>query len=89
MPASGGDCAEDFFILGKTPRGLFREDQLAVDLDIEYATGALNQFGVDSELVLQSGRQTGGLGEIVSFPTVFDRHLFRHVRLPLVVRSRS
>jgi hypothetical protein len=41
---------------------VFREDASAVDLDVEDAVVALDEFGRNVELATNRGRQTGGLG---------------------------
>ena len=56
---------------------LLREDQVAVQHDLELAAAALDQGGVDAALFLELGRQTGGPWKIVSSDAVGDLDL-RH-----------
>jgi len=56
---------------------MLREDHVAVDDDIEHAIVALDQRRVDAELVLDPGRQTGGLRKVVSTTAVLDRDVHR------------
>ena len=71
---------DDFVVIGKTPGGVFRKDDLAVDGDIENATVAARQFRIDPGLSLDRGCQTGSLGEIVSTSAICNRqpHLCPH-----------
>jgi len=61
---------------------LLREDQLAVQLDVEVAAGALDQRRADAEPLLQLVRQTGGTGQIVSGHAILDGDVFGHSRVP-------
>lgn len=56
---------------------MFAVDQLAVDLDVEDSASALDQLGIDSELLLDGFRQTGGRGEVVSFDTILNGYVHR------------
>ena len=51
------------------------EDQLAIDKNVEDSASALHQLGVDTDLLLDRGRQTGGLREVVSGRAIRDRNL--------------
>jgi len=55
--------------------GALGEDELAVGDDVELTAGARGDDGVDAERLLDRGRQTGGLRQVVSNLTVEDRHL--------------
>lgn len=52
--------------------GVLGEDQVAVGHDVEHAVIPLYQLGVDAERAADGGRQTGGLGEVLSAGAVFD-----------------
>jgi hypothetical protein len=47
-------------------------DQLAVGLHVEDAAGALDQAGFEAQPLLERGRQTGGLGLVVSLTAIRD-----------------
>ena len=53
-------------VLGKPTRLVLGEDELPVHDDIEDPTGALDELRLDTELLGDPGRQTGGLWEVVS-----------------------
>jgi len=55
--------------------GALGEDELAVGDDVELTAGARDDVGVDAERLLDRGRQTGGLRQVVSNLAVADRHL--------------
>jgi hypothetical protein len=50
-------------------------DLLAVDGDVEDPAAPFDQLGFDVVLLLDSGRQTGGLWQVVSGAAVLDRDL--------------
>jgi len=50
----------------------FRKHQVAVDHDLELASGTLAQLRRDPARFLDLGRQTGGLGQVVSLNAVGD-----------------
>jgi hypothetical protein len=58
---------------------LLREDELAVQLDVEDAASALDQRGAEPEPLLQLVRQTGGAGEIISGYAVLDGKVVGHI----------
>ena len=66
------DLFEDLVILREATQCLLREDQIAVGNDLEDTAAAIDQLCLDAELALDGGRQTGGLGAVVSFHAVFD-----------------
>jgi hypothetical protein len=82
--ASGtsGDRSLDLAGTGKAPDLLLREDELAVELDVEDASGALDQLRAEAQLLLQLVRQTGGAGQIVSGYAILDREVFGHRSFP-------
>ena len=51
---------------------MLREDQLPIYLDVEYASLARDEFGNDVVTLLDLGRQTGGLGFVVSTRAIGD-----------------
>ena len=77
------DGVQYFRVLWKPAGFLLAVDQLAVDLDIEDAPGALDQLAGDAELALDRIRQTGGLGLVISLHAVFNRNV--HLDLPRFV----
>jgi cell division FtsZ-interacting protein ZapD len=74
----GGDCFLDLAREGKAPDLLLREDELAVQPDVEDAAAALDQLGADAQLLLQLVRQTGGARQVVSGHAVLDGNVFSH-----------
>jgi hypothetical protein len=56
-------------------RVVLAEDSLAVDDHVEDAVVTPNQLGLLAELLLDRGRQTGGLRQVVSAPAVVDGDL--------------
>jgi hypothetical protein len=58
--------------------GLLREQQLAVELDLEDAAPPLDQLGPGPEPLLDRVRQTGGAREVVSGDAVLDGDPFGH-----------
>ena len=58
---------------------MFREDELAVQLDIENPAGAADELSRDAVLLLDLGCQTGSLRLVVSALAVGDLDL--HARL--------
>jgi hypothetical protein len=71
----------DLALGGKASCLLLREDELAVQLDVEDAAAALDQRGAGPEPLLQLVRQTGGAGQIVSSHAILDGDVFGHRRL--------
>ena len=62
-------------MLRESPGFVLAVNQFPIDLYVEDAPGPLNQFGLDAVLLLDRGRQTGGLRQVVSLHTVFDADL--------------
>jgi hypothetical protein len=77
-PANHG---EDFVRLGMPPRLLLREDEPAVDDDLEHPSDSrMNRELGDRmlELLEEPGRQTDGPGTVASAAAVLDRDLHGH-----------
>lgn len=62
-------------MLRKPPERLLGEDQTVIDRDLENATAAFDQPGIDARRLPDIGRQTGGPRKIVSNPAVLDADL--------------
>jgi hypothetical protein len=77
---------EDLGVLREPPCIVLREDLPAVDDDVEDAAAPLDELGRDARLLLDRGRQTGGLRLVVSLHAVGDRDLHR---LPLASGATS
>jgi hypothetical protein len=60
------ELREDLRIFRKSTFVVLREDELSVDLDVEDSTAAGDEFGNDVVVLLDPGRQTGGLRLVVS-----------------------
>lgn len=56
---------------------LLREDELAVEDDLELSAGTLDERGIEATRLLDLGRQTGGPGQVVSLHAVGDLELHR------------
>ena len=74
------ELRDQFAVVGKLARFVLAVDERAVHGNVKNASGTLDQLGGNAELLLDLFRQTGGSREIVSHPTVLDRHL--HVKPP-------
>jgi GNAT superfamily N-acetyltransferase len=59
-------------MVGKPMRLVLRENLLSVDGDVEHAAVARDDDGLQPELALNRGRQTGGLWTIVSTDAIRD-----------------
>ena len=59
-------------ILRKPAGGMFAENEVAAQRDVEYPAASADQLGFNTEFVLDRGRQTGSLGQVVSFLAVCD-----------------
>ena len=57
---------------------LLGEDEVVSHGDLEDPAAATDELGLDAELLLDLGRQTGGTGIIVSARAVFDGDMGRH-----------
>jgi len=64
--------------LREPSQGLFGEQLLVTELDLEGAAAALDQTGGQVELLFDLGRQTGGAGVVVSLHAVFDGQRLAH-----------
>ena len=65
-------------MLGETMLFLLGEDQPLIGHHLENTAPGFNQFDIETEFLLNSLRQTGGLRIVVSLPAVFDRNLLSH-----------
>jgi hypothetical protein len=83
------DAPHDLAFLRKARERFLREDQGAVRLHFEHAATRRDQLAVDSEDLLQLGRQTGGARLVVSSRAVFDRdpHAVLLVAISLAARA--
>ncbi|MGH7287521.1 MAG: hypothetical protein ACREI8_05820 [Myxococcota bacterium] len=66
---------QDLTHIRETPGFVLAEDALAVGADVEDAVITSQQLGRDAELLLDRGRQTGGLRQVVSAPAVVNGDL--------------
>jgi len=57
---------------------LLGKDQVVPDGDLEDASAAADELGLDAELLLDLSRQTGGAGIVVSARAVLDGDMGRH-----------
>src|SRR5579871_1202003 len=64
--------SQDLVLLGESSGLVLREDHLPVDDDVEDAVLPLDQLRIDPRSLLDRGRQTGGLGRVVSNDAVRD-----------------
>jgi hypothetical protein len=67
---------QNLLVCGKSTDLVLAEDALTVDLDVEDAAAALDQVRPRAGFFLNSVRQTGGLGFVVSLHAVSDG--YRH-----------
>ena len=83
----GSDPGEDLLVRGEAVRLVLRVDALAVKGHVEHPTVPALEASGDSELFLDGGLQTGGLGVVVSFRAVgdLDVHGYSPFRPALVV----
>lgn len=61
-------------VFWKAPKLLLRVHQIVVNADFKHAARPADQHGFKLKLLRNLGRQTGGLGEVVSDAAVFDRY---------------
>ena len=73
--ASRPDLRQHLFGLREPTRLVLGEDQLSIDDDVEDASRSLQELRLDSEFILDLGRQTGGAGQVVSPYAVADLDL--------------
>jgi len=66
---------EDFLILGEAADLILGEDVRPIDGDIENAAAAFDEFRLDSRVLFDFVRQTGGRGVVVSLHAVRDGNL--------------
>ena len=72
------DRPDDLAGTRETAGLLLGEDQLIADRDLEDASVAPDQLGLDAELLLELVRQTGGTGVVVSDGAVLDDDVSGH-----------
>ena len=78
LRCGGLHCAEpvdDLVMLGKPVFLMFREDHLTVRDNVEDAIRPFYEHAVELQCFFDTGRQTGGLGEVLSTYAVGDRKL--------------
>jgi len=66
---------EHLVVLGEAADLVLAEDEPPIRLDVEDPARTLDELGLDPELLLDRGRQTGGLGQIVSLHAIGDADL--------------
>src|SRR5688572_413445 len=72
VPLGPLQLAQDLAGLGEPSDILLREDHLSVDRHLEHTAVSRDELGVNPEVLLQLGRQTGGPGLVASFVAVLD-----------------
>lgn len=72
---------DDFGILGEPVLTVLGKHNFSVNFDVKDSGTALDQRGINAKLTSQIGRQTGGLGQIVSLTAISDRYI--HANFPL------
>ena len=80
------DQVLDLARVGEASPVVLREDQPAINVDVEDAPLAPNQFRVDAELLLEGGGQTGRPRQIVSRDTPGDGDVHRNLRASTIGR---
>jgi len=70
--SGAGQKPLDFSRLGKAPDLLLREDDLSIRDDFEDSAVSRRERGFNPEVLLQLGRQTGGLWSVASFQAIAD-----------------
>lgn len=78
---------EDLRVLRKPIQFFLAEDEISIHTHLEYAASAFDEPGGDPVLLFYFGRQTGGLGCVVSLHAVFDTDF--HDRLSPILRVGS
>lgn len=69
------DQVDDLFVLWKAAGLVFGIDQFAVEFHVEDAVAAFDQLRFFRERLLDAGRQTGGLGQVVSHHAILNADL--------------
>ena len=69
---AGAEGGDDLVVLGEALLGVLGEYQVAVGDDVEHAVISFYQLGIDAQRTADGGRQTGGLGEVLSAGAVLD-----------------
>jgi hypothetical protein len=73
--SGSAELCEDFVGIGESSGFVLRVDERAVHDHVEDTVIALDELGFDASRLLDSGRQPGGLREVVSTHTVGDGDL--------------
>lgn len=76
-------------MFGESSRVVFGENSLTIHHDVEYTASAFNQFDGVTGLLFDRGRQTGGLGAVVSLTAIGDRNVHRIVSFQIGVFRNS
>jgi hypothetical protein len=66
--------------LGESAFLQLREDEFAVFSNLEGSAGRADKFGLHPRCLLDFGRQTGGLGRVVSHHTILNADLHENLR---------
>ena len=69
---------DDLLMFREPLRLVLRKDQLTLRLDVEDTVGPFDELGVEAKPLLDLGRQTGDLGQVVSTNAVRNGDV--HVR---------
>jgi hypothetical protein len=78
------DLVEHLAGFGEASDAVFAPDLTAVHVYVEHAAAAGNELGLDTKLVFERRRQTGGLGVVASLRAILDADL--HSRCSVVQR---
>lgn len=76
-------------MLRKAGQFFFAEDQVAIDHDLEDSAATFNQANFHFIFIIQIGRQTGGLGSVVSLYAVLDADIHRAIPFLEILHSGS
>jgi hypothetical protein len=72
-----GETLQDLFGLGEAPFLVLRKEELAVHGHVENAASAVDEDGIDSEFLLDGGRETRSPWLIVSNHAILDGDVHR------------
>jgi hypothetical protein len=89
LRSGSAELTQDFRIFREAAFVLFREDEFSIKFDIENPTAAGNEFGRDVVLLLDLGRQTGGLRFVVSTRAICNSDDHSSLPLSIIVESKS
>ena len=68
---------------------MFREYDGIIRLDVKDAAAALDQLGIESHILLDDGRQTGGLGQVVSLYAIGNGYVHDIEALKTLTKFRK